>query len=57
MYRLEVRQLLSNILPWVFYKQNIFDIFCNKGKSTNIKGKPELNITQYTFQRIAHREI
>ena len=41
----------------MFYKQNIFDIFCNKGKSTNIKGKTELYITQYTFQRIAQREI
>lgn len=57
MYRLEVRQLLCNILPRMFYKQNIFDIFCNKGKSTNIKGKPELYITQYTFQRTKQRGI
>jgi len=56
MYRLAVFKLLCNILPWAFYK-HFFDISCNKGKSTNIKGKPELYFTKHTFQRNAQGEI
>ena len=46
-HRLQVHKLLCNTLPRVSYEQDIFDIFCNKGKSTNIKGKHELYITVY----------